>query len=123
MIEVRVIEIESAEKIRIETEKAEIVKENERIKQEQIDKENLEKESLYIAEQIKNKIASASKNGNYNIWYTFYNDRSYVNFKSMISILKEIFEKAGYEVYYSSYSDSWTYKSGKIGYLDIRWYK
>ena len=125
MIEVNVIEIESAEKIRIETEKAIIRKENEQIKQAQIDKEKLEKDIIYIAEQIKNKIKLASEQGSGCIHYTFYTSQKYDNMEikeKIIPVLKKIFENAGYQVSeYSEYSNSWTYRSGKLGYIFINW--
>lgn len=125
MIEVNIIEIESAEKIKIETEKAKIVKENEQIKQAQINKEKLEKDIINIAEQIKNKIKLASEQASSCIHYTFYTSQKYDNVEikeKIIPVLKRIFENAGYKVdEYSEYSSSWTYKSGKLGYIFIHW--
>lgn len=122
MIEVNVIKIESAEKIRIETEKAEIIRNNERIKQEQIDKEKLEKDILRIAEQINNKIKNASEAGSYWAEYTFYTGQG-LKVEDIVNTLTKIFENAGYKVHYHPYSDSWTYQSGKIGQFNVNWYK
>lgn len=123
MIEVNVININSAEKIRIETEKAEKIKEIERIKEAQAQQEKTEKDVLRITEQLNEKIQDASQYGSYYAAYTFYTWQELYNIKEIVNALTKIFKKAGYGVRYHPYSDSWTYRSGKIGQFTVNWYK
>lgn len=120
-----VVSIKSATMARQETEPKRIQKELERIEQEQKRKEEQEQQVVDIINYLKDQIDKEIKNGKTWHWETItchsYIYRHLDHYFIQIEEVLKAFREAGYKATMYPYSDSWTYKSGKICNIEIEW--
>ena len=85
--------------------------------------QSFEKKIKKVCDYFSNLIEKAISNGDNDAWSTIMtNTQIYDNINPYVfAEVKEIFKKAGYNLYIYYYSDSWCRRSGKYATVHISW--
>lgn len=116
--------IVSPEQKRREIEVLKLRKQAERQAYEALRPLRIEKMVETIFNTVKKEIEQSESD--YGCWVTIWEEKlkgSYSEKEEAIKIVEEMFNSAGYEVFFHYYSQSWQTRTGKFGYFHISWFE